>query len=73
MKVPFCKNRFRKSHFNRIVYLCNSPPQKVRRDANLESFIKDQILHVFLIIIFKKQRYVVPCFYVVFALIAGYF
>ena len=51
MKVPFCKTeRFRKSYFNRIVYLWNSLPQDVRRDVNLESFMKDTdtILHVYL-------------------------
>ena len=48
-KVPFCKTEpFRKSYFNRIIYLWNSLPQNVRRDINLESFIKDtdQIMHV---------------------------
>ena len=51
MKVSFCKTeRFRKSYFNRIVYLWNSLPQHVRRDVNLEAFMKDtdQILHVYL-------------------------
>ena len=51
MKVPFCEiERFRKSYFNRIVYLWNSLPQNVRRDVNLVSLMKDtdQILHVYL-------------------------
>ena len=50
-KVPFCKTgRFRKSYFNRIVYLWNSLPQNIRREVTLESFMKDtdQILHVYL-------------------------
>ena len=51
MIVPFCKSeRFRNNYFNRIVYFWNSVPQKVRRDVNLESFMKytDQLLHVYL-------------------------
>ena len=51
IKVPFCKTeRFRKSYFNRIVYLWSSLPQNVRGYVNLESLMKytDKILHVYL-------------------------
>ena len=57
MKVSFCKTeRFRKSYFNRIVYSWTSLPQNVRRDVNLESFMKgtDNILHVYLNIYFQE-------------------
>ena len=57
MKVPFCKTeRFRKSYLNRIVYLWKFLPQNVRRDVDLESFMKgtDKILHVYLNIHFQE-------------------
>ena len=49
--------------------------QNGRRDVNLESFMKDtdKILHAYLNDHFRKQRYVLLCFYFVFATIVGYF
>ena len=43
MIVPFCKTEsFRKSYFNRVVYLWNSLPQKVRSAVDIKIFIKGQ-------------------------------